>query len=121
MWATWVVAAIGLAAVAFMLRFLMALLRENEPSVCYWVVPVRQETEKEEHLKVLRGIYSDDDCRTTEGDRHDYHLELLENEHHAKKKFTSGLMVLDVCPVSDHLGRRSIHPKRGYVFGEPRL
>ena len=47
MWATWVVAAIALAAVAFMLTFLIALLREGAPSVCYRVVPVRREPERE--------------------------------------------------------------------------
>ncbi len=46
MWATWVVAAIALAAAAFMLTFLIALLREGAPSVCYWVVPVRREPRK---------------------------------------------------------------------------
>ena len=39
MWSALVVAAIGLAAAAFMLRFLLALLREGAPSVCYWVIP----------------------------------------------------------------------------------
>ena len=47
MWATWVVAAIALAATAFMLTFLIALLREGAPSVCYWVVPVRREPKRE--------------------------------------------------------------------------
>jgi hypothetical protein len=41
MWAALMVAAVALAGVAFMLRFLVALLREAAPSVCYWVVPVR--------------------------------------------------------------------------------
>ena len=36
MWAAWVIAAIALAGAAFMLRFMMALLREGAPSVCYW-------------------------------------------------------------------------------------
>jgi len=31
MWATWIVAAIALAAAAFMLTFLIALLREGAP------------------------------------------------------------------------------------------
>ncbi len=73
MWATWVVAVVALAAVAFMLRFLAALLREGAPSVCYWVVPVcRELKKKEEHLKVSRGIYFDDDCRATESECGDY-------------------------------------------------
>jgi hypothetical protein len=43
MWAAWVVAAIAWAGAAFMLRFLIALLRESAPSVWYWVVPVRRD------------------------------------------------------------------------------
>jgi hypothetical protein len=35
MWASWVDAAIALAAATFMLRFLIALLREGAPAVCY--------------------------------------------------------------------------------------
>jgi hypothetical protein len=41
MWAAWIVAAIALAAAAFMLRFLIALLLEGAPSVWYWATPVR--------------------------------------------------------------------------------
>ncbi len=44
MWETWIVAAIALAAAAFMLKFLIALLSEGAPAVCYWVVAVRTET-----------------------------------------------------------------------------
>lgn len=43
MWASLMIAAVALAGAAFMLRFLIALLREGTPSVCYWVVPVRVE------------------------------------------------------------------------------
>jgi hypothetical protein len=42
-----VVAAIGLAAAAFMLRFLLALLCEGAPSVCYWVIPLVAGDEEE--------------------------------------------------------------------------
>jgi hypothetical protein len=59
MWATWVVAAIALAAAAFMLRFLIALLREGAPSVCYWVVPVRREP-KRELVEILSSNCMDD-------------------------------------------------------------
>jgi hypothetical protein len=41
----WLVAGIALAGAAFMVRFLIALLQEGAPSICYWVVPVRQEPE----------------------------------------------------------------------------
>jgi hypothetical protein len=47
MFATWGIAAIALAAAAFMLRFLIALLREGAPSVCYWVLPHHQDPKKE--------------------------------------------------------------------------
>jgi hypothetical protein len=59
MWATWIVAAIALAATAFMLTFLIALLREGAPSVCYWVVPVRREP-KRELVEILSSNCMDD-------------------------------------------------------------
>lgn len=51
----WVFAAIALAGAGFMLRFLIALLREGAPSVCYWVIPRREPREcleKQEGLDV---------------------------------------------------------------------
>jgi hypothetical protein len=125
MWAAGMVAAIALAAVAFMLRFLVALLRESAPSVCYWVVPgrreIERETEKEKkrHLGFPGGIYVDENCRLTESDGGDYYLE-LENENRAKE-YASGLIALNVRPVSAKLGWRSIHPRRGQDVGELRL
>jgi hypothetical protein len=81
MWAAWIVAAIALAAVAFMLRFLIALLRESAPSVCYWVVPGHpEELENEKYAK------------------------------EKKEKFVSGLIALDVRPAACGTGWRSIHP-----------
>lgn len=121
MWAAWVVAAIALAATAFMLRFLIALLRESAPSACYWLVAVRREPEKERHLKVSRGIYFDDDCRATASEQGDYRLELMENEHHAEEKRTSDFITLDVRPVPDNVVWRSIEPSRGNVFRGRRL
>jgi hypothetical protein len=116
MWAAWVVAAIALAATAFMLRFLIALLRESVPSVSYWLIPVGCEPEKERHLKVLRGIYFDDDCRAIVGDHGDDRLESMENEHDAEEECPSGLITLAVRPVPDNVVRRSIEPSRGNVF-----
>ncbi len=121
MWATWMVAGIAFAGVAFMLRFLIALLRESAPSFCYWVVPLRKELEKKGHLGVQHGIYFDDDGSATESSRGDYRWERLENEHHAKEKCASGLVALDVRPVSDHLGWRSVHASRSYPLRERRL
>ena len=39
MWLGVVLVAIAGVASVFMVRFLVALLRESSPSVCYWVVP----------------------------------------------------------------------------------
>jgi hypothetical protein len=119
MWAAWIIAAIAWAGAAFMLRFLMGLLREGAPSVCYWVVPVRRGPEKEVHLKALGGIYFYDECCAT--DRDDYHLEFLENEGHAKEKYDSGLVSLDVHPATARLGWRSIYSSRGHIFPEHQL
>jgi hypothetical protein len=108
----WVVAAIALAAAAFMLRFLIALLREGEPSVCYWVAPVRREIEREAKTGEERNlgfpirIYADEDSRSIESDYGGYRLE-LEYENSAKE-YASGLFALDAPTVSAILGRRSI-------------
>ena len=121
MWPAWVIAAIALAGAAFMLRFLMALLREGAPSVGYWVVPVRRGPQKKEvHLEALRGIYFDDDCRATENHRSAGCVELLERENYAKEEFSSGLIALDVRSIAG-IDSRSIRPKRGHIFREHRL
>ena len=121
MWAGWSIAAIALAATLFMLTFLIALLRESRPSVCYWIVPVLREPEKGQHLSVLRGIYFDDDCFATRGDSGDCRLELMENEHHADEKYISGLITLAVRPIPDNVVWRSIEPSRGNAFRGRRL
>jgi hypothetical protein len=66
MWAGWVVAAIALAGAAFMLRFLIALLREGAPSVCYCVVPVFPDPEREA-LKGLNRSRLEDDWPAVSG------------------------------------------------------
>lgn len=125
MWAAGMVAAITLAGVAFMLRFVMALLRERAPSVCHWVVPVRREieretgTKKERHLGFPSRIYVDEASRSTESDHGDYRLE-LENENSAKE-YASGLIALSVRPVSDGLGWRSIRARGRNAFPQYRL
>jgi hypothetical protein len=120
MWAPWVVAGIALAAAAFMLRFLIALLREGAPSVSYWIVPVRGGPEKECHLEVLSSIYADEDCRARENKRSDYDAELLEKENYAQEECSSGLIALDVRFVGG-LGWRPIYSRRGSNFREHRL
>jgi hypothetical protein len=118
MLAAWVLAAIALAAIAFMLSFLIALLRESAPSVSYWVVPVRREPEKEEHLRILRGIDFDDAGRATTSD--DYRLQLMENDH-AEEKCTSGLIARAVRPTPYNVVWRSVDPRRGNVVRGRRL
>src|ERR1700730_11568292 len=120
MWPAWVIAAIALAGAAVMFRFLMALLREGAPSVCYWVVPVRPRPQKEVHLRVLRGIYFDDDCRVTENHTSAGCLELLERENYANEEFSPGLIALDVRSIAG-VDSCSIHPRRGHIFREHRL
>jgi hypothetical protein len=122
MWAAWVVAAIALAGAGFMLWFLMALLRDCAPSGRYWVASVCKERKKERHLGKLGGIYVRENSRATEtGGGGDYRLGLVGNENHAKEECASSLVTLDVRPVSEGMGGRSIHSKRGYVFPPHRL
>jgi hypothetical protein len=128
MWAACVVAAIALSGVAFMLGFLVALLREGAPSVWYWVVPVRGEIEratrtgKERNLGFPSSIYVDESSHSTESDHDDYYLE-LENENSAQE-YASGLIALDVDSVNGGLGWRPIRPipSRGHsAFHQHRL
>jgi hypothetical protein len=77
-------AAIALMGVGFMVWFLIALLREGVPSICYWVVPVRRE--RESHIPAtLTRIHVDDGCLATQFKYDDYYLESLENEGHAEE------------------------------------
>jgi len=114
-----VVAAIGFGAAVFMLGFLIALLGEGAPSVCYWALPVRGDSEKEGHHAVLCGIYLDEDCRATESGRGDNCLELLENENHEKEKRAAGLITFDVRHVSGWPGWRSIRARGNDVSSRP--
>jgi len=115
MWAAWIVAAISLGATAFMLRFLVALLREGVPSVCYWVVPVRREPEQ---AGALCETYFDDDWRVTEDDRGRYSGEFLEKGIYAKQERSSNLTVSGSGAVSNRVGWRSIQFRSGHLFGE---
>lgn len=120
MWASWVVAAIALGAAAFMLKFLMALLRESAPSVYNWIVPLRRKAHREIHGP-MGVIHVKHDCRVPEYNRSGYYAKLLENENYAMEECSSGLIALDIRPVSDGLVWRSIHPRSGYVFREHRF
>lgn len=118
MWAAWIVAAIGLVAVTFMLRFLVALLGEGRRRFATGLFPVRGRPERARHLEVLRSIYVDENYRATEGDRR---LGVLENENDAKEECDSGLIGLDVPHIADGLGWRPVHSRRGYPARERRL
>jgi hypothetical protein len=120
MWIAVTFAAIAVMGTAFLVWFLLGLLRQRGPSVCYWIVPARRRPQKERHLEALRRIYADKDCRAPQGKRSDYCVELLENASHAKKG-ASGLIVLDVRLVSASLGWRSIQPSRVNAFHDRRL
>jgi hypothetical protein len=100
-----------------MIRFLIALPAGERIWVCYSVVPVGREQEKEEN-KAIGGIYLDDDSCLTECNHGDKYQEFLENEGYAKPAHVSGLVALDVRPDSARLGWRSIHPRRGHAFCE---
>jgi hypothetical protein len=119
------IAAIALAGITFMLRFLIALLREGPPSVCYWVVPSSLRLLGREPLRMIHLVQSSSHAgsgwRESESDDGEYGKELLENENYAKEECTTALIALDVRPACSGLGWRSIHPSRGYVFGERRL
>jgi hypothetical protein len=113
-----VVAGIGFGAAAFMLRVLIALLRERSPSVCYWVVPVRRGPEKGKDREALRRIYVDKSCCATAEGSVPYRE--LEKENHDKGNYREGLIVLDVRNVYGKLGGRAIHTRRSELLGKRR-
>jgi hypothetical protein len=121
MWLAVAFVAITCAGIIFMIRFLIALLREKPSSVCYWVVPVAREPEEEEHNDAVNGVYFDDECCGMKCNRGDNYLEFLENEGHAKEAYASGLVAFDVRPASDRLVPRSIRPRLGFAVRERRL
>ena len=112
-------AAIASTGTAFMEWFLIALLRQSAPSTRCRIMPIRHELEKESP-ESLSGSCVDGHGRATGSNDQDYYAELLENYSYAKQ-CASGLIALDVCPVADRVGGRSIHSKPGYVFRERRI
>ena len=114
-----VVAAVGLCGAGFMLWFLIALLREGAPSVCYWAVPVRRKERKALHT--LRVRYDGGDCGGTAGTGRNYRVVSLENENHENGKDGSSFITLDVRSISGRLGWRAIQSQRNYVLRERRL
>jgi hypothetical protein len=119
MWLAVTFAAIVLTGTVFMVWFLLGLLREGEPSTWYWIVPIRREAERKT-LDARNSSYVHDDCHAPESKHREYYVELLENEGYAKE-CASGLIALDVPPVSARRVWRSIQPKHGYIFREHRF
>jgi hypothetical protein len=115
MWVAATFTALGLTGTAFMIWFLIGLLGEGRPSTRYWLA-VRFEAGKVRLLQASTVIYADDG-RPKECERSEYYAKLRENEVYAKHR-ASGLIALDVRPISTSLGWRSIHPRHGYAFGE---
>jgi len=75
-----IIAAIALIGAAFMLRFLIALLRDGKPMIFYWVPP----THKRRGQQVLH-IYGGNAVATREGDL----TEWLGNRNHEYEKSIS--------------------------------
>ncbi|HZW95365.1 MAG TPA: hypothetical protein VFF64_20615 [Candidatus Eremiobacteraceae bacterium] len=107
-------AAIALTGTAFMVWFLLALLLDNAPSTCCWIVPIRHERERE-CVEALRSSDVDEDYHTCGRNYCNSYVELLENEDHAKEH-TSALISIDVRPTPGGVGWRSIHPIHRAIF-----
>lgn len=121
MWPAFALAVIAGVGTVFMVRFLIALLQEGTPSVCYWVVAARLDPQKQGHLEVLPGIHLDDGYPATECRGRDDGFEFVENQIYAKEECSSGLITLDVRRVCDTFGGRSVQPGRGNVFRQRQL
>ena len=114
--AAFVVAAIGFGAAAFMLRFLIALLREGTPSVCYWVVPSRRQSWKE----VWRDTDVEDDYRWQSAGTGINAGKFLGKQNYAKGKYELGLITVDDHIISSELGWRTIDSRHCLLFRERR-
>ncbi len=117
MWAVAGLAAFALAGSAFMVWFLMGLLRDGQPFVCYLIVP----TPRGQEMRLFEAIDAndvDDDWPSREC-RGLYRLELLENlENESHAKATAGLIALDVHSAPASLGWSSIR-NQARAFREP--
>jgi hypothetical protein len=116
MWAAWVVAAIALAAVTFMFRFLIALLREVLRSRRCRVQPFRMGAGIRGHRQSVGSARFDNDCHATERNGGISNLDCLEKEVHVKQAYGPGLIVLDVRPTSTRMVWRSISSTRNGIF-----
>lgn len=98
-----------------MLWFLVALLSEEAPSVCYMVVPARRKPEQEKRGETLSLIYGDDG---RDSPPKGVSPQLLENENHEKEKSASDFITVDARTFARKLGWSSIHARRNYIFRE---
>jgi hypothetical protein len=118
--AAWLVAAIGFGAAIFMIGFLIALLRESAPSVCYWVGMSGWEShqEKEDDFEAVNSTDDGQNCHSPMVNVGECCWQLAENENHEKRKCSSGLIAFDVHIISDELGWRANQPGRNRGFRE---
>ena len=117
MWAVAGLAAFALAGSAFMVWFLMGLLRDGQPSVCYWIVPIQRDPETS--LFQAMDANDVDDYWPSPECSGLYRLELLENlENESHAKATAGLIALDVHSAPASLGWSSIR-NQARAFREP--
>jgi hypothetical protein len=108
MWTAITVVAIALIGTAFMVWFLVALLRECASSVFCWDVTASWKAEKNGHLTGARRIYAGETtARVAESHGGYGYPESLEKEVYAKE-CASGLIALDVRHVGGRVGWRSI-------------
>jgi hypothetical protein len=120
MWAAITFAAIGSMGTAFMVWFLVALLREGALSILQWNVAARWEPEKERHLVGMRSIYAGETTACVVESHNGYaYSQILEKEVYAKE-CARGLFAFDIRFVSGAVGGRSIQARRA-VFYECRF
>jgi hypothetical protein len=119
MGAATVVAAIGFGSAVFMLGFLIALVREGAPAVCYWVVPSHRKRQRDSLQ--LSGLLDEGDYCEKGCIRGDGRAEFVENKNHENGNYSSGLITLDVRTISGGLGWRAIQSQRNYILRERRL
>jgi hypothetical protein len=110
-------AAIALTGAVFMFWFLVALLLDSTPSIC-WIIPIRCEPENENCETLIRS-YVDED-HSAERRRGDSQVEVLENDDHAEE-YAPGLIAIGVRPVSNGLGWQSIRSRGRNAFHQHRL
>jgi len=115
-----VMAAITLSGAAFMLWFLIALLRESEPTICYWVVPIRKQRGPE-ILDVGSGTYGVEASLFTRYSGSNYRRAGLENQNHAREECGSDLFFIDGPLLSKRLSWSTNQQQGEYDFRERRI